>query len=54
MTKELKPCPWCKKRTYVVSYDTYVWFVECENDCKASLDSYDTKEEAIEAWNKRV
>ena len=57
--KELKPCPFCgskgelhKKR----NLDTFI--VKCTNGlCPASYmigNDYNTPDEAIEAWNRRV
>lgn len=54
---ELKPCP-CGGKTRCVSipltHDKYM--VMCFNEgCGNSLDKwYDTKKEAVEAWNRRV
>lgn len=60
---KLKPCPFCGNenptlaeiRSWVVG--NFVWFVGCENEGCYFGDSlgetFDSKEEAIEAWNKR-
>ena len=47
----LKPCPFCGGEAEMESHNEY-WAV-C-NDCEGSTDMYLTKQEAIEAWNKRV
>ena len=59
MTKKLKPCPFCGEYEdigiyyYHDSQGKYVK-VECHNAfCLCSTDKYETKEEAIKAWNKR-
>ncbi len=55
---ELKPCPTCAGRCRCIStpltHDKYL--VLCLNDgCGNAQDKwYDTKEEAIEAWNRRA
>ncbi len=53
---ELKPCPFCGGLAEV--YEDEVWYwewkVECKNDIRHRLEYFDTKEEAIEAWNKRA
>ena len=52
MTK-LKPCPFCggEASTYVAYDDGY--YVCCD-ECGCGLPVYNTEEEAVEAWNKRV
>ena len=56
---ELKPCPFCGdidpdieelsiNGLFIGSY-----CVECFN-CHAKTDYFDTEEEAIEAWNRRI
>lgn len=56
---ELKPCPFCGGKSWVIkipneSNKKYV--VVCkDDDCGASLGNYsETREEAINAWNKRA
>ncbi len=53
MNDELKPCL-CGANTYAQNYDAYVWFIECEDGCLTSDEAFESKEEAIEAWNKRA
>ena len=47
---ELKPCPFCGDDANIVTGNTWV---HCMG-CGAETDYYDTVEEAIEAWNRRV
>ena len=55
---ELKPCPCCGSAGEMHEKALNVWVVECSNNqCIASYMigwDYDTKEEAAEAWNRRV
>lgn len=60
MSEELKPCPFCgddaeimiKDGSHAKAYD-----IKCMNDCcylaYGAYWFFDTKEEAIQAWNKR-
>ena len=52
----LKPCPFCggKADYYCEEYDSADkgYNVECEK-CEARTATYDTPEQAIDAWNKR-
>lgn len=53
---ELKPCPFCGGETKIRTYSSMgliAFFVRC-NDCAAESTCYDTKEEAVAAWNKRA
>lgn len=58
MTEERKPCPFCGGKAKVV-WMPYIGaegiglVVEC-NQCWAQTGYYDTREEAIDAWNRRV
>ena len=56
---DLKPCPFCGSTGEIEHkrvLDT--WIVQCSNqECPASYMigwDYDTAEDAIEAWNRRV
>lgn len=54
----LKPCPFCGSEVGVHErggYDYYepYWVVEC-GKCEAGMESFGTREAAIEAWNTRV
>ena len=50
---ELKHCPFCggEASTYVAYDDGY--YVCCD-ECGCGLPVFNTEQEAIEAWNKRV
>lgn len=63
--KELKPCPFCggKANYYCEELDWADWgyisatkyyntYVECE-ECGAGTASFDTEQQAIDAWNRR-
>lgn len=53
---ELKPCPYCGNYP-LLRQDASEWRVECIGEgceCLPSTWFYDTKEEAIEAWNRRA
>lgn len=68
MPNELKPCPFCGSEARLFSFCEGVYDetklkhnVQClnEKDCFARVGrdwafGYETKEEAIEAWNRRV
>ena len=59
--EELKPCPFCGGEAEVTDEDSYGfsngdWFVCC-NECHTYLgfdSQYETPQEAIEAWNRRI
>ena len=59
MKGELKKCPFCGAEAElegVYMFGATVWFVNCTNpDCEVrpGTNHYDTKEEAVRAWNKR-
>ena len=61
-TVELKPCPFCgNKNPTLEEMNSWsgepVWFIGCENyNCYFGMslgESFNTKQEAIEAWNTR-
>ena len=53
MTEELKPCPFCGGKAELFgTEETGVFYVECL-DCNVN-DNFDTAEEAIAAWNRRM
>jgi Lar family restriction alleviation protein len=57
--RKLKPCPFCggEAKFYTVDkYDRVVWKVMCgaRVDCCLLLNDFDTREEAINAWNERA
>ena len=51
---ELKPCPFCggEAELMVGKYYGTKW-VECKT-CHAESDAFDTRAEAIDAWNRRA
>lgn len=52
VSKELKPCPFCGGNMQKVkSSGRWGWFVSCA--CAAVGPSADSREGAIEAWNRR-
>ena len=55
---KLKPCPFCGSDAVINEKRYLKWIVECSNmSCPASYmlgANYDTKEEAIESWNRRT
>jgi hypothetical protein len=54
---ELKPCPFCGGEAGFPSGSLGWYWVECMNeDCpvEPSTNGHQTKEEAIEAWNRRA
>lgn len=54
MTDKLKPCPFCgSKNIDLFEHGAIVVFVQCD-DCLATFPHFDSKQEAIEAWNRRV
>lgn len=53
MNDELKPCPFCGGHAIIDGCDDTPWSVICK-ECNASIGYKETKEEAIEAWNRRI
>ena len=53
MSDKLKPCPFCGGEAIIDGCDETLWIVICK-ECNASIGYKETKEEAIEAWNKRI
>lgn len=54
---ELKPCPFCGGKAYITQTlsQTSRFVVGCFGDCFVELPLlYSTREDAIEAWNRRV
>ena len=64
MQDKLKLCPFCGGKAmyfYRESKDSHGWSYEVDHgvscnsiDCYANMGTYETKEEAISAWNRRV
>lgn len=51
---KLKPCPFCdSKHIDITSYGEVMWFIQCDN-CYATFPEFETKEQAIDAWNRRA
>lgn len=54
--KELKPCPFCGGEAKIATcdwgYSVKEYWVYCSCGCKTN--NCHSKEEAIEAWNRRV
>ena len=53
MNAELKPCPFCGSEAELFEAPG-VYFVECSNPKCNYPTNWDTKEEAVTAWNTRV
>lgn len=55
MSETLKPCPFCGSEAKIVHFSQDACYVKCENyDCMAGQKVYDTKADAIAAWNNRT
>ena len=53
---ELKPCPFCGEMPIIHGEESGDYYIECINVGCACLPTscfYETKEQAIEAWNRR-
>lgn len=54
MTEALKPCPFCGENPkYYLDENQLNAIIEC-NHCYFQFGAFQTLEDAIEAWNKRV
>ena len=52
--KELKSCPFCGGKAYIVKgKGYYAYWIKCY-DCRVETEAYEFEDEAIEVWNKRV
>ena len=51
--KKLKPCPFCGSELILIERTYGGTWVCCEG-CYTETKLYNTEEEAIEAWNRRV
>lgn len=49
---ELKPCPFCGSEDLECEDKKHIAAIYC--DCDAMMGYFDTIEEAIAAWNRRV
>ena len=51
-----KRCPFCgHDRMRVWNTEDGYWHIQCDNpDCHATIYDYESSEEAINAWNKRL
>lgn len=58
MIDKLKPCPFCGGESDCnndgfMKARNFMWAVECLT-CGVTTDFFDTKSEAVDAWNRRV
>ena len=53
MSERLLPCPFCGGEAIVFGYHDVFWEAECLR-CHGAAGDYETKAEAIDAWNTRV
>lgn len=54
---ELKPCPFCGGESGIKEYQYYLYPVEyvvCCTCCHRETGLCETKQQAIDAWNRRV
>ena len=54
MSEKLKPCPFCGGEGVVYGFSDYDYRRVICKDCGGSTEYSDTREKAIEAWNRRV
>lgn len=53
---EIKPCPFCDGKPYAQENGRLgfrYWEVVCDNECDFTGPAKNTKDEAVEAWNRR-
>jgi hypothetical protein len=53
MSVTLKPCPICGKQVEVGDFSGQHWFIFCECGLEFAPDGISTRDELIEAWNRR-
>ena len=53
---ELKPCPFCGGKAKTVVIYNGKWRTQCRNNecCASHIRAYTTKDESVEAWNRRA
>ena len=62
---ELKPCPFCGAGWKIVEHKIEFkrekepiketgWYINCNTGCNARTTNWHTKEQAIQAWNRRT
>lgn len=50
---KIKPYPFCGDKTPIIDeVESHVFEIQCHS-CSASLGYFQTKEDAVKAWNKR-
>ena len=58
MAETIKPCPFCNGEAKLHTMNNKTkFYVQCDNmDCKCDVSTltYDSKKDAIEAWNNRA
>lgn len=63
--KTIKSCPFCGKKAVIIKRPNKMWAIGClsmscfawqctDKNCKSCTDGYAKKQNAIEAWNKRI
>lgn len=53
MSDKLKPCPFCGGKAIIDGCDDTLWITICKK-CNASIGYKETKQDAIDAWNRRI